>query len=167
MLWSHKVLHCTLTTVFLATQNGGIVSEFPSTLFRFKFGFVMYCIKSISEIIVVQQILVMCSCMKLRTRTCTLWMLFHLTPWIKLHLLQKCPLLVPFRDGIPGADIKYQGKKEIKRALHELNQRSRNNPKVYSNLKLLFYQTVVYCKQLNSIFRKKSVLIFCYWMFPS
>ena len=34
------------TAVFFATQNGGIVSEFPSTV-RFMFGYVRYCIRSI------------------------------------------------------------------------------------------------------------------------
>ena len=37
------------TAVFLATQNGGIVSGFPSTV-CFTFGYVRYCIRSISTI---------------------------------------------------------------------------------------------------------------------
>ena len=44
-------------------------------------------------------------------------------------LLQKCPKLVPFHSGTFG-DKEYQGKKEINVALHTLNQRSRDNPKV-------------------------------------
>ena len=37
------------TAVFLATQNGGVVSRFPSTV-RFTFGYVRYCIRSIVTI---------------------------------------------------------------------------------------------------------------------
>ena len=59
-------------------------------------------------------------------------------------LLQKCPKLVPFHSGTFG-DKEYQGRKEINVALHTLNQRSRDNPKVnghemynYNGRKIVF-----------------------------
>ena len=103
-----------------------------------------------------------------------------LTVYLIIMLLQKCPKLVPFHSGTSG-DKEYQGKKEINVALHTLNQRSRDNPKVnghemycwqlqweeniYTFCIHIFYCICgLYCLHIT---RKTPVLIFSWWMFLS
>ena len=103
-----------------------------------------------------------------------------LTVYLIIMLLQKCPKLVPFHSGTSG-NKEYQGKKEINVALHTLNQRSRDNPKVnghemycwqlqweeniYTFCIHIFYCICgLYCLHIT---RKTPVLIFSWWMFLS
>ena len=52
--WENIYIHCTctpLTTVFLATQNGGVVSRFLS-IFHFMFGYTRYRIRSTTDLLI-------------------------------------------------------------------------------------------------------------------